>query len=135
MAAPAAAPADADPATARYARVVVDSRLPQLDRLFEYRVPPGLEGVVPGVRVRVPLRGDRQATGYVVEVADARAWEGEVADVDTLLSPVPVLRPPSRIVDDSRVPVACSAGTRPKRRPVAREMPSVKSSTGPFRPI
>lgn len=100
MAAPAAAPpaaaaaaASADAAPARYARVVVDSRLPQLDRLFEYRVPPGLEGVAPGVRVRVPLRGDRQATGYVVELADARAWEGEVADVDTVLSPVPVLQP------------------------------------------
>ncbi|MGM1030546.1 MAG: primosomal protein N' [Actinomycetota bacterium] len=72
---------------------MVDSRLPQLDRLFEYRVPPGLEGVAPGVRVRVPLRGDRQATGYVVEVADARAWEGEVADVEKVLSPVPVLQP------------------------------------------
>ncbi|UOW00510.1 primosomal protein N' [Agrococcus sp. SCSIO52902] len=79
--------------TARYARVVVDSRLPQLDRLFEYRVPPALEGVAPGVRVRVPLRGDRTATGYVVEVADARAWEGEVADVEAVVSPVPVLRP------------------------------------------
>ncbi|MFA4841358.1 MAG: primosomal protein N', partial [Agrococcus sp.] len=78
---------------ARFARVVVDSRLPQLDRLFEYRVPPGLEGVAPGVRVRVPLRGDRMTAGYVVEVADARAWEGEVADVEKVLSPVPVLQP------------------------------------------
>lgn len=98
MAAPAAAPVPsaaeaAVPAAARYARVVVDSRLPQLDRLFEYRVPPGLEGVAPGVRVRVPLRGDRQATGYVVEVADERAWEGEVADVEKVLSAVPVLQP------------------------------------------
>ncbi|RWR16080.1 primosomal protein N', partial [Agrococcus lahaulensis] len=79
--------------TARYARVVVDSRLPQLDRLFEYRIPPALEGVAPGVRVRVPLRGDRTAAGYVVEVADAHAWEGEVADIEAVVSPVPVLRP------------------------------------------
>ncbi|SDR66890.1 primosomal protein N' family DNA-binding protein [Agrococcus carbonis] len=78
---------------ARYARVVVDSRLPQLDRLFEYRVPPGMEGVGPGVRVRVPLRGDRLATGWVVEVADARAWEGEVADIEQVVSAVPVLQP------------------------------------------
>lgn len=77
---------------ARFARVVVDSRLPQLDRLFEYRVPPGLD-VAPGVRVRVPLRGDRMTSGYVVEVADARAWDGEVADVEKVLSPVPVLQP------------------------------------------
>lgn len=90
-----AAIADGETADApvRYARVVVDSRLPQLDRLFEYRVPPGLEGVAPGVRVRVPLRGDRQATGYVVEVADERDWEGEVADVEKVLSTVPVLQP------------------------------------------
>ena len=77
----------------RYARVVVDSRLPQLDRLFEYRVPPGLTGVEPGVRVRVPLRGDRQTSGWVVETTDARAWEGEVADVEKVVSPVPVLQP------------------------------------------
>ncbi|MET4100088.1 primosomal protein N' (replication factor Y) [Agrococcus sp. UYP10] len=83
----------AAPVGERFARVVVDSRLPQLDRLFEYRVPPGLEGVEPGVRVRVPLRGDRMTAGYVVEVADARAWEGEVADIEKLVSPVPVLRP------------------------------------------
>lgn len=76
-----------------FARVVVDSRLPQLDRLFEYRVPPGLEGVAPGVRVRVPLRNEREASGYVVEVADARDWEGEVADVAHVVSTVPVLQP------------------------------------------
>ncbi len=94
MAAPSAEGA-AEPV--RFARVVVDSRLPQLDRLFEYRVPPSLAGerggVVPGVRVRVPLRGDRQATGWVVEVADAREWDGEVADVEQVVSPVPVLQP------------------------------------------
>ncbi|WP_342384278.1 primosomal protein N' family DNA-binding protein [Agrococcus sp. KRD186] len=77
----------------RYARVVVDSRLPQLDRLFEYRVPPGMTGVEPGVRVRVPLRGDRMTAGWVVETTDARAWEGEVADVEKVISPVPVLQP------------------------------------------
>ncbi|QUW19199.1 primosomal protein N' [Agrococcus sp. Marseille-Q4369] len=76
-----------------FARVVVDSRLPQLDRLFEYRVPPGLAGVAPGVRVRVPLRNEREASGYVVEVTDARDWEGEVADVAHVVSTVPVLQP------------------------------------------
>lgn len=93
---PAAAVAVADDDRAqpiRYAQVVVDSRLPQLDRLFEYRVPPGLAGVTPGVRVRVPLRGDRTANGWVVDVTDARAWDGEVADVEQVVSPVPVLQP------------------------------------------
>lgn len=82
-----------EPLTSRYARVVVDSRLPQLDRLFEYRVPPGLDGVAAGVRVRVPLRGDRMTTGWVVETTDAPGWEGEVADVEQVVSPVPVLQP------------------------------------------
>lgn len=84
-------PAESD--QARYARVVVDSRLPQLDRLFEYRVPPGMTGVEPGVRVRVPLRGDRMTTGWVVETTAERAWEGEVADVEKVISAVPVLQP------------------------------------------
>ncbi|HET8926481.1 MAG TPA: hypothetical protein VFN24_01470, partial [Microbacterium sp.] len=39
------------------ARVLIDSPLPQLDRLFDYRVPEALiEQARPGVRVRVPLR-------------------------------------------------------------------------------
>ena len=78
---------------ARFARIAVDSRLPQLDRLFEYRVPPGMEGLTAGVRVRVPLRGDRIADGYVVDVTDASEWEGEPADVERVVSPVPVLQP------------------------------------------
>ena len=42
---------------ARVARVLIDSPLPQLDRLFDYAVPPALAGEVsPGVRVKVPLR-------------------------------------------------------------------------------
>lgn len=84
-------PAESD--ATRYARVVVDSRLPQLDRLFEYRVPPGMTGVEAGVRVRVPLRGDRMTTGWVVETTAERAWEGEVADVEKVISAVPVLQP------------------------------------------
>ncbi len=77
----------------RFARVVVDSRLPQLDRLFEYRVPPGMTGIEAGVRVRVPLRGDRMTTGWVVETTAERGWDGEVADVEKVISPVPVLQP------------------------------------------
>ncbi|WAC65852.1 primosomal protein N' [Agrococcus sp. SL85] len=61
--------------------------------MLDYRIPPSMEGVAPGVRVRVPLRGDRVTAGYVVEVAAERDWEGEVADVERVLSPVPVLQP------------------------------------------
>ena len=42
--------------SARIARVLVDSPLPQLDRLLDYEIPEGMDGVEPGVRVIVPLR-------------------------------------------------------------------------------
>uniref|UniRef100_A0A942YAC6 Primosomal protein N' 3' DNA-binding domain-containing protein n=1 Tax=Neobacillus citreus TaxID=2833578 RepID=A0A942YAC6_9BACI len=83
------------------ARVVLDSPLPQLDRLFDYRVPAELEDdCVPGVRVKVPLRtGARMADAYVVEVvrdgpgADAESFPGELSPVEEIVSPVPVLAP------------------------------------------
>ncbi|PZE39583.1 primosomal protein N' [Curtobacterium sp. MCPF17_031] len=86
---------------ANVARVVLDSPLPQLDRLFDYRVPAEIEDdCVPGVRVRVPLRsGARMTDAYVVEVVadDALSPEndfpGELSAVEELVSPVPVLAP------------------------------------------
>ena len=75
------------------ARVLVDSPLPQLDRLLDYRIPPGME-LEPGVRVSVPLRtAGRLAEGFVVELADQQRFPGPLSDVAALLSPVPVLRP------------------------------------------
>ncbi|MFO7690845.1 MAG: hypothetical protein R6W83_09900, partial [Cryobacterium sp.] len=52
------------------ARVMIDSPLPQLDHLFDYRIPEELVGhVSAGVRVKVPFRsGGRILNGYVVEV-------------------------------------------------------------------
>ncbi|RDH99283.1 replication restart DNA helicase PriA [Curtobacterium sp. AG1037] len=83
------------------ARVVLDSPLPQLDRLFDYRVPAELEDdCVPGVRVKVPLRtGARMSDAWVVEVvapdaADAdTTFAGELSPVEQVVSPVPVLAP------------------------------------------
>ena len=46
------------------ARVLLDSPLPQLDRLFDYAIPRELDAdAQPGVRVRVPLR----SAGRVVD--------------------------------------------------------------------
>ncbi|MFJ4219235.1 primosomal protein N' [Curtobacterium luteum] len=77
------------------ARVVLDSPLPQLDRLFDYRVPSELEDdCVPGVRVKVPLRtGARMSDAYVVEVVSEADWPGELSQVEEVLSPAPVLAP------------------------------------------
>lgn len=75
------------------ARVVLESRLPQLDRLFDYSVPPDLD-VTAGMRVKVPLRSEnRTATGFVVEVADASNHKGALAAVLEVVSTVRVLPP------------------------------------------
>ncbi|PSL39488.1 replication restart DNA helicase PriA [Labedella gwakjiensis] len=80
--------------SARVARVVIDSPLPQLDHLFDYAIPAELDGVVPGVRVRVPLRSaGRVADAFVVEVVDDSEHQGSLSPLETLVSEVPVLSP------------------------------------------
>ncbi|MBF4560952.1 primosomal protein N' [Microbacterium sp. VKM Ac-2870] len=77
------------------ARVLIDSPLPQLDRLFDYEVPTALVGdAVPGVRVRVPLRTvGRMVDGYLIEVITVEAPERPLSELDAVVSPVPVLTP------------------------------------------
>ena len=79
------------------ARVLVDSPLPQLDRLFDYNVPEALVADIRiGIRVRVPLRSaGRIADGYVVELKPRgdNGYTGVLSDVDALVSTVPVLAP------------------------------------------
>lgn len=85
-------------ATGRACRVLLDSPLPQLDRLFDYLVPAALAAEArPGVRVRVPLRSaGRVSDGYLVELADADRpadYPGPLSEIDSVVSPVPVLAP------------------------------------------
>ncbi|ARC56911.1 putative primosomal protein N' [Frondihabitans sp. 762G35] len=77
------------------ARVLVDTPLPQLDRLFDYAVPERLVGEVgPGMRVKVPLRSaGRVADGFVVELATGSEHEGSLSELEELVSTVPVLAP------------------------------------------
>ncbi|MFG6476752.1 primosomal protein N' [Microbacterium sp. P06] len=76
------------------ARVLFESPLPQLDRLFDYAIPSQLaEQANPGVRVRVPLRtAGRLVDAYIVEVDDD-AGERPLSEVEAVVSPVPVLTP------------------------------------------
>lgn len=75
----------------RIARVRPDSRVPQLDREFDYRIPPGMT-VVPGVRVRVPMgRGSRVSSGIVTEVVDHSDYAGKLGDIEDLISDVVVV--------------------------------------------
>ncbi|BDI22773.1 primosomal protein N' [Herbiconiux sp. L3-i23] len=78
----------------RVARVIIDSPLPQLDHLFDYRIPDALVGrVVQGVRVRVPLRVARRiADAYVVETAVSSEVPGELSEIEELVSEISVLR-------------------------------------------
>ncbi|MFC5501671.1 primosomal protein N' [Lysinimonas soli] len=79
---------------ARIARILVDSPLPQLDRLLDYRIPEGMDGIVPGVRVTVPLRSaGRVAEGFVVELSSQQDFPGPLSDIAALASAVPILRP------------------------------------------
>ncbi|HEY5230526.1 MAG TPA: primosomal protein N', partial [Galbitalea sp.] len=77
------------------ARVLVDSPLPQLDRLFDYRVPDALhDSIGIGVRVRVPWRSaGRFVDAYVIELVDAVEFTGVLSMVETVVSGVPVLAP------------------------------------------
>ena len=75
----------------RYAKVAMDSPLPQLDRLFDYRVPANLQdGIQVGCRVRVPFgKGAALQDGFIAEIMDSS--EHAAADIAELVSPVPVV--------------------------------------------
>lgn len=75
------------------ARVLLDSPLPQLDRLFDYAIPPEFdEDAVPGVRVRVPLRSaGRVVDGFLVERGEETDHERPLSELDSVVSPMPVL--------------------------------------------
>ena len=91
----AASVASVRPPATMVARVMIDSTLPQLDRLFDYSIPDRLlDEAVPGVRVRVPLRSiGRIAEGFIVELAPRGDYRGALSELDAVLSPVRVLTP------------------------------------------
>ncbi len=74
--------------------MILETPLPQLDRLLDYRIPDGLSDVAPGMRVSVPLRSaNRMTQGFVVEIADQQEHPGPLSDLDSVVSEVQVLRP------------------------------------------
>lgn len=79
----------------RVARVLLDSPLPQLDRLFDYAVPDELaDRARPGVRVKVPLRSaGRMIEGYLVDVENRDDGDRPLSELDAVVSDVPVLTP------------------------------------------
>lgn len=76
----------------RVARVLLDSPLPQLDRLFDYVLLDEIGDAPVGARVRVPLRtAGRMVDAYIVEVVDETDMERPLSTVDAVTSAVPVL--------------------------------------------
>ena len=85
---------DAEASAVPIARVILETPLPQLDRLLDYRIPDAVTGVEPGVRVSVPLRSaNRMTQGFVVEVAAQQDHPGPLSDLETVVSSAQVLRP------------------------------------------
>jgi len=89
------AQAEATARTGSIARVWVDSPLPQLDRLFDYRVPDDFAADMRvGIRVRVPWRSaGRFVDAYVVDLVDSVEFTGVLSTVEAIVSTVPVLAP------------------------------------------
>lgn len=86
--------ADAEASAVPIARVILETPLPQLDRLLDYRIPETLSGVEPGVRVSVPLRSaNRMTQGFVVEIAAQQDHPGPLSDLEAVISEARVLRP------------------------------------------
>jgi primosomal protein N' (replication factor Y) len=75
------------------ARVVVDTGLAHLDRLFDYLVPEQLAvSAVPGCRVKVRFAG-QLVDGFVVERVARSEHEGRLAFLAKVVSAEPVLHP------------------------------------------
>ncbi|MEH3034242.1 MAG: primosome assembly protein PriA [Aeromicrobium erythreum] len=80
-------------ATRPVARLVVDTPLAHLDRLFDYAVPAALDAdVVPGCRVKVRFAG-RLTDAFVVGRGDDTSHEGTLAPIAKVVSSEPVLTP------------------------------------------
>lgn len=80
-------------ASAPIARVIIDSPLPHLDRLFDYRIPPELDAEAqPGCRVKVRFAG-KLTDGFIAERADVTEHEGRLALLHKVVSAEVVLTP------------------------------------------
>lgn len=73
------------------ARVLLESPLPHLDRLFDYAVTADQhEDASVGARVRVRFSG-RKLTGFIVERTVTTDHDGELSPLAAVVSPLPVL--------------------------------------------
>lgn len=91
------------------ARIVIDSSLPHLDRLFDYRITPEQDhDAVVGCRVKVRFSG-RLTDGFLAERVDVSDHDGKLAPVSRIVSSEPVLR--ADVLDAARSVAHRYAGT------------------------
>ena len=78
---------------ARIARVVVDTPLPHLDRLFDYAIPESLaQAAAVGVKVRVRFSG-KLTDGWIAQTAQSTEHQGKLAFIEKVVSTTPLLSP------------------------------------------
>lgn len=77
----------------KIARVILDSPLPSLDKVFDYEVPEDLRASIAiGARVRVPFGRNKKAQdAFVVDLSDGTEYVGKLSEIKELVSPVAVL--------------------------------------------
>ncbi|MDO5729127.1 MAG: hypothetical protein Q4P71_05835 [Actinomycetaceae bacterium] len=73
------------------ARVLVDTDLPHLDRLFDYRIPAGVD-VECGMTVRVKMAGKRY-DGWVIERSASSTFSGRLRPIENVVTAIPILTP------------------------------------------
>ena len=73
---------------ATFAKVAIESPLPQLDRLFDYEVPDMLAAeLLVGQRVSVPFgKSAKFIDGFVVEITDSIEFQGKVSRIQSIVS-------------------------------------------------
>ena len=80
--------------TASVAQVILDTRLPQLDKVLDYEIAEDQRNSIAlGCRVRVPVRGSRLTAGYVVGLSETSEFAGRLQQIERVISPTPVLQP------------------------------------------
>lgn len=76
-----------------YAQVIVDIAHENVDRVYSYRIPAGME-IERGMRVKVPF-GRQVKEGYVLELSDNAGYDADrIRDVIAPLEDYPALLPP-----------------------------------------
>lgn len=77
----------------KVARVVIDSPLPNLDRLFDYSLTDEMVAkAVVGARVKVPFGSSKALKdAFIVDLVENSDYEGKLSKLAEVVSPVPVL--------------------------------------------